>query len=106
MGKDKPQPLPLWKLVSGAFLGWRRGSDFFNINGERVGYFFGDKLYRDSDGVHAGSVHPFDKAKIGWRNGSVASRRAHRGTASEKIEPAPLPNVTGFYDAAWSDPNI
>lgn len=101
------EPSPLWRLRSGTFLGWRLGSDFYDHEGNRAGYFDGQgRLFRDSDGVLAGAPYPSDITRIGSQNGGGGVSSGARGTTTDRINLPPEKDAEPVGDGGWDDPLI
>jgi hypothetical protein len=94
--------VPLWKISSGDFAGWKDDDILYDSNGNNVGYFRGDVAYSLS-GDYVGELHGTDR--IGVRAGvshSLGSPRAgHVGIAS-----AQHANRIGQSIAGWDDPDF
>ena len=100
--QEQGKATELFKVISGMFMGWRVGDDFFGRNGKRAGRFVNDKLYWDS-GAQLGWVYPADPRRIGLRNGYGMVSIADRGTNSSSVNFTVPKDLPRNADGAWSD---
>ena len=94
----------VFKVLSGRFVGWRMADEFFSEQGEHLGRFIGQKLFRN-DGSQIGWVYPSDERRVGLRKSSALTNTGARGTTGMRCwkdnVPTDLPRIR---DAAWTDP--
>lgn len=94
--------MPLWKIKSGDFAGWRSGDRLFNADGQNVGCFRDDVAY-SLHGDYLGEM--YDDDRIGKRTMRMQSRGSammgHVGIALMRQV-----GRVGLAVAGWSDPDF
>jgi hypothetical protein len=95
--------IPLWKLPSGSFAGWRRGDALYDASGNNVGYFVGEVAFSNSTGAYIGEISRGD-----WIGKRSSVLRGIRGPRISYVGLAVAPHVdrVGLAIAGWEDPDF
>ena len=95
--------MPLWKLRSGRFAGWRtKDGQLYDDDGAHVGYFVNEIAYLN-DGRAVGEV--YGERWLG-RCKEVKSPPGTRHGPHQSRAPARLPDRKGMPLAGWMDPEL
>ena len=95
--------LPLWKLRSGQFAGWRtKDGQLYDDDGAHVGYFVNEIAYLN-DGRAVGEV--YGERWLG-RCKDVKYPPGTRHGLHQSRAPARLPDRKGMPLAGWVDPEL
>jgi len=95
--------MPLWKLRSGQFAGWRTDDgELYNAAGKHIGYFVNEIAYTN-DGQAVGEV--YGERWIGRRKTLIYPTGRQQAQRSAKT-PASLADRPGLELAGWTDPEL
>jgi hypothetical protein len=92
--------LPLWKLVSGRFAGWRIGDALFDPSGRPIGFFVDDVAFSQS-GDYVGEL--YDTERIGRKTTSFTVTAPRKVVPAANVPPAP-PDRGPQSSRGWDDP--
>jgi hypothetical protein len=95
--------LPLWKIRSGNFAGYRVNDALYNEHGENVGYFINNLAYSVKDGKCIGEIYQNDW--IGKNNGITYPLAGSR-IPYTNISAVSCVNRVGLGFANWEDPDF
>ena len=95
--------MPLWKLRSGRFAGWRTSDgELYNAAGKHVGYFV-DQIAYTNNGHAVGEL--YGDQWIGRRKTVIYPTGRQQAELSGKA-PAPLADRPGAPLGGWTDPEL
>ena len=96
--------IPLWKLRSGQFAGWRTADgELYNAAGKHIGYFGNEDIAYTNDGHAVGEV--YGERYMGKRETLIYPTGRQQGELSSKA-PAPLADRPELRLASWTDPEL
>jgi hypothetical protein len=95
--------IPLWRLRSGRFAGWKADDDqFYNAEGKHIGYLIGEIAYTN-DGCAVGEV--YGDQWIGRSKTVIYPTGRQQAELSSKAA-ARLADRAGLPLAGWADPDL
>jgi len=96
--------MPLWKLRSGQFAGWRTDDgELYNAAGKHIGYLGDEDIAYTNDGQAVGEV--YGERWIGRRKTLFYPTGKRQAERSAKT-PASLADRPGLELAGWTDPEL
>jgi hypothetical protein len=93
--------VPLWRIVSGTFAGWRSENGLFDTRGRYIGFFVGDVAYSPV-GKYLGEIHGAEW--IGRRVGTFAVARPPQGLPASVPTDSPRGDRPGLGESGWDEP--